>query len=496
MLTRRFFIGGAFAFGAFLREPAFAALSDFATRKRGKVRFGVVSDIHVSLSLKDGKTIGKGPVNALRRAFEAFRDAQVDAVVIPGDLAMFGTVAELKTIANVWNEVFPNGRRPDGEKVERVFVMGNHDSEGWLYNKFAETFIPDESVRRDQLLAYDVKRHWRETFDEDFADFSIKTVKGYSFVQAHWRGPLGKRLCVGGPHDCLRGVKAFYESKRAAFDPRRPFFHVQHPTPKNTCYGSVCWGHDTGETGQALAAFPNAIALSGHCHYSVADERAIWQGAYTSVSCGTLVSPSRDPIRAGLWPSGKKSGDPFSFENRGKDKGPMGLVEGNGEGTSGLIVDVYDDNVRISRLNLPHGTTPLGDDWVVPLADERPFAFASRAKKAIAPEFPKGAKVTVAAAVASAGPLKGKNVVSIRFPKADAAKGARVYEYAVTVVRPNGERQEKHVLAPGYNGPVDGKHASIPPHCELALESVPDWEKCRFEVRALECFGKAGQAIF
>jgi hypothetical protein len=71
-------------------------------------------------------------------------------------------------------------------------------------------------------------------------------------------------------------------------DPSLPFFYVQHPHLKDTCYGPWAWGHDAGITTKTLSAYPNAIAFSGHSHYSLTDERTIWQGAFTSVGTGSF----------------------------------------------------------------------------------------------------------------------------------------------------------------------------------------------------------------
>lgn len=488
MLTRRWFIGGATAFGASVFTRAFAEASDFGTRAPGNLRFGVLSDIHIACSLKDGHVIRSMP-ERVRRALEFFRDHSVDAVAICGDLASFGTKGELQELAKAWNATFPDGRRPDGAPVEKLFIMGNHDWEGWSYNKFAERFISPDRMKTDVLRA-NIPGVWRSVFDEDFGQFRVKTVKGYEFVLAHWMGnPDVKRNCRGRNEDCLPGVREFYAKR--TFDPNRPFFHLQHPMPKGTCFAPFGWGQDNGDSGAALAAFPNAIALSGHSHYPLADERAIWQGAFTSVSCGTLASPSNGPLCAGL--AAASADEAFSLENSLR-KGvttAMAVVEGNADGTCGMIVDVTAEATRFTRLELPRGVV-LGPDWVVPsaAAEARPFAYAARAKKAVAPEFPSDA-----VAKATLKSSEGKQVVSIAFPPATAVAKARVYDYEITVVSPDGKRLLRHVLAPGYNVAADHPHAKIDPHCELAADTIPDVASCRFEIRPRECFGHAGRPL-
>ena len=443
-------------------------------------------------------TCNQDVVSDVRKSFEFFRDNKVDAVVIPGDLAMFGTVRELQTVADAWKSVFPDDKRPDGEKVERLFVMGNHDSEGWMYDQppFADRWFKTEAERREGLLAYDLVRNWERVFDEPFSDFSVRTVRGYDFVLAHWRGPLGRRIsCAGWREDCLKGVDGFYKTLRGRIDPKRPFFHVQHPIPKQTCYGAGAWGQDVGDTGKALVDYPNAFAFSGHCHCPLTDERAIWQGAYTSINAGTLTG-CVDAVCAGLeWDETRNPNEPVSNLGRGE----MGRVAGVHSGTGGLLVDVYDEYVQISRLNLPKGDKALGADWVVPLvltmSAPRAYSFAERKKKAAAPEFLDGAKIRMSKGIGRAGKNKGKEVLRIEFPIAEGRKGARVLDYHVTIEGKEGKRLVRRVVQPGFNLPSDDPVALLTPCCEIAIELLKDVSPARVAVRPRECFGHAGKPL-
>ena len=188
LLSRRSFLSGAAAFGALGARRLWSRPSDFLLRRPGNLRFGVISDIHFMLMPDKDWTCNQDVVSVVRKSFEFFRDNKVDAVVIPGDLAMFGTVRELQAVADTWKSVFPGDKRPDGEKVERLFVMGNHDSEGWMYDNppFADRWFKTPAERREGLLAYNLARNWERAFEEPFSDFSVRTVRGYDFVLAHW----------------------------------------------------------------------------------------------------------------------------------------------------------------------------------------------------------------------------------------------------------------------------------------------------------------------
>ena len=127
-ISRRFFIAGAASFGAFSGCRLFRAASDDGLARPNLV-FGVVSDIHISAYAstnafaKDAETF--------RHTLEWFRDQGVDAVMIVGDMADNGMVDQLQGVADVWYSVFPDDKTLDGRKVEKPFVYGNHDWEGW-----------------------------------------------------------------------------------------------------------------------------------------------------------------------------------------------------------------------------------------------------------------------------------------------------------------------------------------------------------------------------
>ena len=82
-----------------------------------------------------------------RETLEWFRDQGVDGVTISGDLADCGFVEELEEVGRVWRSVFPDDKAPDGRHVERLFVYGNHDWEGFKYGN-ADTMLYHRDVGR------------------------------------------------------------------------------------------------------------------------------------------------------------------------------------------------------------------------------------------------------------------------------------------------------------------------------------------------------------
>ena len=138
--TRRAFIGqGALAFlaAAGMGHRAFGATGP------ARLRFGALSDIHI--------TRGKGSCDIFEKALAYFRDQKVDAVLIAGDMADSGLDSQLRRVGETWRRVFPGDKRPDGEHVEKIFVTGNHDIDGWHYGPARKFGITKEKHGDDIL---------------------------------------------------------------------------------------------------------------------------------------------------------------------------------------------------------------------------------------------------------------------------------------------------------------------------------------------------------
>ena len=182
MIERRDFITGMLAGAGF--SSGCRASSIFTGGGRALLKFGVVSDVHVKLAA-DGRSLAEGyGTETLERTFAYFRDCGVDAVMIAGDIADIGFVSELKAVADTWFKVFPNDRAPDGRKVERLFVFGNHDA--YALKKGVDVFKDPAELRREAIEA-DPRKAWDFCFHEEWKPYFMKTVKGFDFFCSHWQ---------------------------------------------------------------------------------------------------------------------------------------------------------------------------------------------------------------------------------------------------------------------------------------------------------------------
>ena len=480
-LTRRWFIGGAVSFGAL---AGCRLLKDGSGVPSGRpnLTLGVVSDIHVN-----------GPVGnfwacdetLFVRALEWFRDSGADGVVLAGDMANCGLVEELTHVGSAWRRVFPDGRAPDGRPVEKLFVTGNHDMGGIRY---ARLKYPGAVERdwADKMVWTDPARAWQAAFDEPYEPIWTKTVKGYRFVGAHWATGCD----LGADETFNNDILSWYERHGREIDPSRPFFHIQHPHPKNTCYGPWAWGRDVGLSTQALSRFPNAIALSGHSHYSLTDERTVWQGAFTSVGTSSLRNAGVPRDEFG----------PYGYENTRASSVPdraeldaaklLPTLERN-DCQQAMLWKVYEDCIVISRREFATDLK-LGPDWVMPLpvAEPKPFAFAERAKKFGAPRFAEGAKLSVAPVTRETRGKVTKEVWELEIPACVPDPAARVFRFEVRAADASGKALTKRVLARGYNQAATSEKAVCPTLCRFAREDFNG--QVEFTATPVNCFGRAG----
>ena len=466
---RQFFIGGAAATGAFgaFGGNRFFAAAGFKAGGAPKLRFGVVSDIHITKVGADEKMEGWGNNLTFRHTLEWFRSQNVDAVVIAGDMADKGMVDQMEAVAQAWYAVFPDDRYPDGRPIEKVFVMGNHDYHGYLYGDYAAKTYPDMVERVKHVLRSDFATRWKRIFNEDYARFYCKKIKGYTFLGQHWDD--GKGMETGhGSCDFGAELQAFLAAKGGTLDPSLPFFYVQHPHPKDTCYGPWAWGHDRGKVTQALSAYPNAIAFSGHSHYyenTSAEGKQGWR--YNAVK----------------------------------------LMRGfaTGDCRQGMLWSVYDDCIVVKRREFL-SNLDVGDDWVLPLpsAEPKPFAFAERAKKFRAPSFPAGAKLAVSTVKAKSRggksrdgkeslPSVEKSAFKVVVPAAVADKNARLYKLEFVAESKDGTKKTKLIMPEGFNHAVGHAKASAPSFCLFARDEFNG--EVRFTVTPFNCFGARGTPL-
>jgi len=444
-ISRRAFLGGAASFGALSGCRMFTAPTGYFAGAGANLTLGVISDIHIDAG--KGDFMKFGDTETFEKTLRWFDAQGVDGVVIAGDMADNAMVNQLQCVADAWYRVFPNDRGADGRHVEKLFVYGNHDLEGWNYDKFDFRYFHKESFLR-QRITTDPKGAWESVFHEEYAPIWLKSVKGYQFVGAHWSEDRAKSW------DGIPAVEPWFAANGAKLDPKKPFFFIQHCHPQGTCYGDEAWCADKGFATRALTPFPNAIAFTGHSHTSLTDERSIWQGAFTSVGTSSL----------------RYGGEDDQYAQR-----------------QGMLVRVYDDRVVFVRRDFLHDAS-LGDDWVLPLpaGESKPYSFPVRRLASRPPAFAKDAKLTVE---------KVKDGWLLTIPPADAAAN-RAFRFVIAagVNDKNGKPALFRRYAAKYNMPrfmaADAVTKYLVKTADLEKDAKPV-----FKVTPLDAFDNRGVAI-
>jgi len=383
-MTRREFVGAAA-----MAAAGMGIRTAFGADGTPRLRVGIMSDVHCHHA---------EAVRRFVRGLEVLRDERVEAVLLAGDLFTQGTIKELEDVAAAWFKVFPDDRRPDGTKVERLFITGNHDEVDWPWKQYK-----DAAEMRAKTFYYNRQATWKRLWGEDYEKIRTKTVKGYTFVLRNWLCQPCARFDLNEPAE-PEVLPAFLEKQGEALRTcGKPFFYVQHEPIDNTVnatwlFGGTRW--DNGQTRRGekerrlFCRYPNAVVLTGHSHDTLTDEMSIWQGGFTAVNCSSgcgyiFTRP------------GRQNG--FNCEDFTREPAYEMPTFNHTEPRQALVMDVFDDRIVFKKLDTTRPDV-LGPDWVVPLyangatvppSGTPKYDFAARKAASKPPVFAPGAKITV-----------------------------------------------------------------------------------------------------
>ena len=428
--------------------------------KAPDLRFGAISDVHLRTP---------GDEKELIKAFTYFKSMRADAVMISGDIADTGLISELRRLGEAWEKVFPGNKGADGRHVEKLFIYGNHDFWG-AYNLIKNK---DPRAQKDAISYTETRpaEVWEEIFKEPYSDFWIKDVKGYTFIGGHWT-----------KSDQFSGLADFLKLHKDRIDPKKPFFYTQHSHPKDTCMGPWAWGRDNGASTEALSKYPNAVAISGHSHYSLTDERSVWQGAFTSINASSLRYISTEYA---LRENGQGNSHGFCGEKR---KRLTERIKAN-DSAHGMLISVYGNELVIERKDF-YNNEDLGQNWIIAVPPEKDQSFEDRAKRNKPPQFSAGAEIEIV--------KLDEDKIRIEFPSARSVDSRRVFEYEITstLVEDGVDlvQLQRRVIAKNFH--KKEKPLAKDASCIISLGEIPVKGNMVFSVRPVDCFGVKGSPIF
>ena len=213
---------------------------------------GAISDIHV------GRKGWEEKVNKTLNILVNHTPA-LDAIFIAGDITNNGKQTEFDQLKTTIADKVP-------AHIPVYYCMGNHD---WWDN---ETECGERFVK---TLGQDLNQ--------------IVDVKGYPFILISMETKQQASAYLAKTREFLANALASTAKKY----PGKPIFLFLHIPNTNTVYGSYeingkdSWG--TFGVKDICERYPQLIAVSGHSHYPLADERSIHQDKFTSINDGSIA---------------------------------------------------------------------------------------------------------------------------------------------------------------------------------------------------------------
>ncbi|MGN0521271.1 MAG: metallophosphoesterase family protein, partial [Eubacterium sp.] len=230
----------------------------------------------------------------------------------------------------------------------------------------------------------------------------------------------------------------------------KPIFVVTHNQPLDTCYGSDEWGDVT--LGAVLSKYPNVINLSGHTHYSILDERSVWQGDYTVISTQSLS---------------------YTELETGKENG---TIPPNADATPmGYIIEFSDDRFAFRRINFAVSEfckeEKADAPWVFPLPYKNDGRYSYEKRKPLN-------KPPVITNTDATAHIDGKNVI-LSFNAAQDDDFVHSYKVIID------DRETKYFFSDFYNG-IDNMKKTV----EIKLKKPTGKAKHTYKIFAVDSWGE------
>ena len=315
------------------------------------LKVAVISD----LQLPDTTDNTTHQYESFEKTLTMLRNKGMDVLIIGGDFTNVGTKKAWSTYKEIYDKVMA-----DSEQPIPLYIMGNHDY--WLPDFFGSFEVPTPAKLQKRFTQYTGE-----------LPYSHKVINGYHFIC--WSSSDGSYDKSYRNEEWIRGeIDLAVED-----DASKPIFVISHLNPQDTAYGSDEWGNS--DITDILKDYSQVISLSGHSHYSLIDERSIWQDTFTA-----FTTQSLDYIEL---ESGKFNGSvpKDAYGNSLADKVP-----------GCLYMEIEDNRVIVERLEANTGKA-LKEPWVIeaPFGSEESLSKYSDNRKNDnqAPKLDENLKITV-----------------------------------------------------------------------------------------------------
>lgn len=235
------------------------------------LKVGLFSDTQLS----PNKGVHDNYEQNLVDALTLLKEQGAEMLIHAGDIGDMNSSRAYKTFNKALETVYGD------DLPATLFIMGNHDT--WWNTDW------NNSKPKARKFASIIGN----------SPWSHEVVNGYHFIGA---SPDGTKNTAGYSDEVISWMET--QIQQAIQDkPGQPVFVITHHNPQYTVYGSDEWYDDQLDT--LFSKYPSVVSISGHSHYSIMDERSIYQNGYTAfttqgLAYANLDKKFYDPFRGGM----------------------------------------------------------------------------------------------------------------------------------------------------------------------------------------------------
>ena len=286
------------------------------------LRIGVIGDTQLISLSHDNKEYLQFSKN-FKKTLEILKENKIDVLIIDGDITNCGYQEAYDNFLTQFNSVYGDLKNENVPILN--LIMGNHDY--WSLKGTRNSIEYNEKMQK--------------LFEEKTQEkpYSHKIINGYHFI--NWSCD---NYSLENPYVDFSWFEKQMELAKSSDN--KPIFVTTHFPPKGTVYGSEEWGADT--LNKYFEKYPQIINFSGHSHFSLIDERSIYQKDYTAIQTQSISYIELE--------GGKINGSipKDEYDNR--------MI--SNQNCMGLICDVNDTKVVIKRISFEKNEF-YGNDWII-----------------------------------------------------------------------------------------------------------------------------------
>ena len=413
------------------------------------IKVGIISDSQIITSSKKEDEWLKIFSDHLKQSLEILKLHKIEVLIFAGDLTDGGTEYSYDEINSIYNTVYKN----EEEKPIFNYIMGNHDY--WLSYMENGKFSP--KIGDSKELQYLFFKKMKEK------PFTHKIINGYHFI--NWGCENGS---LDNPNININWIEQ--QIKIALEDDKnKPIFVTTHFAAEDTVYGSNDWG--TTLIKNILKKYSNIIHFSGHSHFSLIDERSIWQKEFTSIQTQSVSYVELDK----------------GFENGPYPCDEYGDIQIAGKNYMGLIMNINDSKIEIQRISFENNIL-YGKPWIIELpinVNNFKYTFDKRFNERNKPKFIFENEIDKNIIFENDEKMKD----SLAFKFKAAYHENFVHTYKMILKNDKNEEIEKLYCSDFYLLPQDRKNIL---RFQLKKKNIPNG-KYKVKIFARESFGKESE---